>query len=157
MPTSFPAEGCGSSSVKGLVRQKGWFPMTTEAKNGLIELRSNYSAAETMARVEAAVRQAGHRIFARIDHAAAASESGLKMPFAQVLVFGNPKGGTPMMLAAPTLAIDLPFKVLVWEDASGQTHLAYNSPDYLLGRHGAPQSFAAGLNRLAALVESALR
>ncbi len=79
------------------------------------------------------------------------------MPFTQVLVFGNPSGGTPMMLAAPTLAIDLPFKVLVWEDASGQTHLAYNSPDYLLSRHSVSESFASGLNRLANLVDSALR
>lgn len=131
--------------------------MGNDVINGLVELTSNDSAAETMRRLETAVRQAGHTVFARIDHAAAAADAGLKMPFTQVLVFGNPRGGTPMMLAAPTLAIDLPFKVLVWEDDSGQTRLAYNSPDYLLSRHSAPETFAPGLRHLADLVASVLR
>ena len=112
------------------------------AADGLITKPSAYSSAETLSKLEAALTKRGFIIFARLDHSAAAASKGLKMPAATVLVFGNPKAGTPAMLKKPTLAIDLPLKALIWEDASGKVMLSYNSAAYLQGtifpRHGLP-------------------
>lgn len=84
-----------------------------EQEHGIVRLQSSHSVAETVGKLQSSLKEHGVRLFARIDHAAAAAEVGLKMPPTQVLLFGNPTGGTPMMLAAPTLAIDLPFKALI--------------------------------------------
>ena len=112
------------------------------ANDGLITKPSTHSAADTLDRLEAALKKRGFVVFARLDHAAAAASKGLKMPASTVLVFGNPKSGTPAMLKKPTLAIDLPLKALVWEDAAGKVILTYNSAAYLQGtifpRHGLP-------------------
>ena len=81
------------------------------------------------------IRDAGHTVFATIDHASAAEKAGLRMPPSTVLIFGNPKGGTPLMLSAPTMAIDLPLKILVWDDASGKTWVSYNTATYAANRH----------------------
>jgi len=102
----------------------------------LISKSSRYSAPETMDRLVAVLQSKGMTVFARIDHAAEAEKAGLKMRPSQLLIFGNPKGGTPLMVAAPTVAIDLPLKALVWEDAGGKVWLVYNSPSYLKERHG---------------------
>lgn len=131
--------------------------LNTEQDNGLIHLKSTYSVSETMTRLEAALKERGVRLFAGIDHSAMAAEVGLKMRPTQVLLFGNPRGGTPMMLAAPTLAIDLPFKALVWEDSTGQVWLTYNAPEYLANRHGVPQSLVGNLNGLADLLQEAVK
>lgn len=116
--------------------------VSTWAVDGLITKPSAYSAAETLDRLEAALKERGFMIFSRLDHAAAAEAVGLKMPKSTVLVFGNPRLGTPVFIKHPTLAIDLPLKALVWEDATGKVSLSYNSGQYLLttiyGRHGAP-------------------
>jgi uncharacterized protein (DUF302 family) len=113
------------------------------ADAGLITKPSRYSADETIARFEAAVKAksaAGFKVFTRIDHAAAAEEAGLKMRPRTVIVFGNPKAGTPVMVKTPSLAIDVPPKALVWQDDEGKVWLSYNSADYLYGtiypRHG---------------------
>ena len=112
---------------------------TTSASgaDGLVTKPSRYAAKER-----------GFMIFARLDHAAAAESFGLKMPKSTVLVFGNPRLGTPVFLKHPTLAIDLPLKALVWDDARGKTSLSYNSAQYLLvtiyGRHGAPSTSTRG-------------
>jgi uncharacterized protein (DUF302 family) len=103
---------------------------------GLVSKPSRNSVPETMDRLVTVVQSKGMTVFARIDHAAEAEKIGLKMRPTQLLIFGNPKGGTPLMVAAPTVAIDLPFKALVWEDAGGKVWLAYNSPAYLKERHG---------------------
>ncbi len=105
-------------------------------ENGLISKSSRYSASETMDRLVAVVQSKGMTVFARIDHAAEAEKVGLKMRPSQLLIFGNPKGGTPLMVAAPTVAIDLPLKALAWEDAGGKVWLSYNSMSYLKERHG---------------------
>ena len=113
------------------------------AVEGLITKPSAYPAAATLDRLEAALKERGFIIFARLDHAAAAESVGLKMPYSTVLVFGNPRGGTPNFIKHPTLAIDLPLKALVWEDANGKVWLSYNSSQYLTtiyGRHGAPRN-----------------
>lgn len=116
--------------------------LSASAIDGLITKPSAYPATETLDRLEAALKERGFIIFTRLDHAAAAEAVGLKMPKSTVLVFGNPRLGTPVFIKHPTLAIDLPLKALVWEDASGKVSLSYNSAQYLLvtiyGRHGAP-------------------
>lgn len=103
--------------------------------DGLVTKASKYSVADTMSRLEKVVEGKGFTIFARIDHEAAARKDGLTMPPTQVLIFGNPKGGTPLMLAAPTAAIDLPLKALVWQDDKGKVWLSYNTGSYLKERH----------------------
>jgi uncharacterized protein (DUF302 family) len=112
------------------------------AVDGLITKPSAHQATETLDRLEAALKERGSMIFARLDHAAAAESVGLKTPKSTVLVFGNPRVGTPVFIKHPTLAIDLPLKALVWEDAGGKVSLSYNSAKYLFvtiyGRHGVP-------------------
>ncbi len=112
---------------------------TTVAADGLITVKSPYSAKETMARLETIAKQRGLIIFARIDHSAGAAKVGMTLRPTELLIFGNPKGGTPFMECAQTVGIDLPLKALVWEDALAQTWLGYNDPAYLAERHGVPE------------------
>lgn len=113
------------------------------AVEGLISVRSPHSASDTMDRLEQAAKQRDLKIFARIDHAAGAASIGSSLRPTQVLIFGNPEGGTPLMQCAQTIGIDLPLKVLVWEDQASQVWLGYNDPVYLARRHGVPQCAAA--------------
>ena len=106
------------------------------AAEGLVVKPSNYSVAETIDRLEAVLTEKGLTIFARIDHQAGAAGADLDLPPTQVLIFGNPKLGTPLMTSAPTTAIDLPQKALAYQDAYGKVHLAYNDVGYLQARHG---------------------
>lgn len=108
----------------------------TLADSGLVTKTSKYSVTDTVNRLEAVLKSSGMTVFARIDHRVEADKVGLAMPPAQVVVFGNPKGGTPLMVASPTVAIDLPLKALVWEDAAGRVWLSYNAASYLRSRHG---------------------
>ena len=117
--------------------------MATE--NGLVRVASHYSLDETTKRLQAAFVERGLQVFAVIDHSGEAAKVGLKMPPTKVLVFGSPKGGTPLMLAAPSLAIDLPLKLLVREDAEGHVWIGYWSAQALLARHGLPESFTANI------------
>jgi len=103
---------------------------------GLVSKPSRYPVPETVNRLVTVLQSKGMTVFARIDHATEAEKAGLKMRPTQLLIFGNPKGGTSLMVAAPTAAIDLPLKALVWEDVDGKVWLAYNSPAYLKERHG---------------------
>lgn len=103
--------------------------------NGLIHLSSSYSVAETTKRLEASLLAHGITIFCRVDHSGEAEKVGLHLPPTQLLIFGSPKGGTPLMLASPTVAIDLPLKALIWQDSGGKVWLSYNSPEYLQQRH----------------------
>ena len=109
------------------------------AADGLIAIKSPYGAKETMNRFEDNARQRGLTVFARVDHAAGAAKVGKTLRPTEVLIFGNPQGGTPLMECAQTAGIDLPLKALVWEDASAQVWLGYNDPAFLAQRHGAPQ------------------
>lgn len=112
------------------------------AGDGLITKLSAYSTTVTLDRLETALKERKYVIFARLDHAGAAASVGLKMPQSTVLIFGNPRNGTPAFLKKPTIAIDLPLRALVWEDASGKVSVTYNSPEYMNGtifpRHGLP-------------------
>ncbi len=106
--------------------------------NGLVNKPSNHSVDETVDRIKNILQSKGITLFALIDHSGEAEKVGMKMPPTKLLIFGNPKGGTPLMLAAPSIAIDLPLKILVWEDKQGKVWLTYNSPEYLMKRHGLP-------------------
>ena len=109
------------------------------AADGLIAIKSPHSAAVTMNRLEDIAKQRGLTVFARIDHAAGAAKVGKTLRPTEVLIFGNPQGGTPLMECAQSAGIDLPLKALVWEDASRQVWVGYNDPAYLAQRHGAAQ------------------
>ncbi|MFP4683855.1 MAG: DUF302 domain-containing protein [Ectothiorhodospira sp.] len=108
------------------------------AADGMVVVESPYGAGETMNRLETVVEERGLKVFARIDHAAGASRVGKSLPPTEVLIFGNPQGGTPFMECAQSVGIDLPLKALVWEDASSQVWLGYNDPAFLARRHGVP-------------------
>ena len=113
--------------------------------NGLVQIPSRYSVDETMKRLQAAFAAKGLQVFAVVDHSGEAEKVGLQMRPTKVLIFGSPKAGTPLMVAAPTLAIDLPLKALVAEDAAGKVSVTYNDPEYLRERHGVPADLIKNL------------
>ena len=138
-----------------------WFCVATTATlaaEGLVTLKSPYPAKDTMNRLEEVARQRGLNVFARIDHAAGASKIGKLLRPTEVLIFGNPQGGTPFMECEQSVGIDLPLKALVWEDAQGQVWLGYNDPAWLAQRHGVatcPAAAAIG-KALSNLAEAAV-
>jgi uncharacterized protein (DUF302 family) len=113
--------------------------------NGLVRIASRYSVEETVHRLQAAFAAKGLQVFAVLDHSGEAGKVGLKMRPTKVVMFGSPKAGTPLMVAAPSLAIDLPLKALVAEDAEGKVSVIYNSPEYLKERHGVPEELIKNL------------
>ncbi|HZW88130.1 MAG TPA: DUF302 domain-containing protein [Myxococcaceae bacterium] len=124
---------------------------------GIIRKASPRSVPETLDRLEAILKTKGVQVFARIDHSGEAAKVGLSMPPTQVLVFGNPRAGTPVMLAAPTSAIDLPLKALAWQDSAGQVWLGYTDPKYLARRYGLTEKQVAPLGVIADLVDAAVK
>jgi len=126
-----------------------WWPITlllmgfvlpgSAAEKGIVSIPSNHTVDETVDRLKQILQSKGVTLFALIDHSGEAEKVGMKMPPTKLLIFGNPKGGTPLMLAAPSIAIDLPLKILVWQNAQRKVWLSYNSPEYLKDRHGLPQ------------------
>ncbi len=123
---------------------------------GIITKPSKYSVPETLHRLETILTAKGIKVFALVDHSNEAEKAGLKMPPTQLLIFGNPKGGTPVMLAAPTSAIDLPWKALAWQDSSGQVWLSYNDAAHIQHRYGLSEDVVKPLAGFAALIEQAL-
>jgi uncharacterized protein (DUF302 family) len=122
------------------------------SENGLTTLPSAHGAKETMDRLETEVKAKGLTVFARIDHAAGAEEAGLTLRPTELLIFGNAKGGTPLMQALQTTGIDLPLKALVWEDPGGKVWLSYNEPAWIAQRHGDARSVSDVTGRLAAVL-----
>ena len=110
--------------------------MGSTADNGIISKPSNHSVNDTVAKIQGVLQAKGIILFALVDHSGEAEKVGMKMPPTKLLIFGNPKLGTPLMLASPSVAIDLPLKILVWEDGEGRVWISYNSPAYLQRRHG---------------------
>ena len=131
--------------------------MSEPPNNGLIHLSSPYSVPETLARLESIVRSRGINILARIDHSGDAEKAGLVMPPTKLLIFGNPKSGTPLMIASPTVAIDLPLKALAWQDNKGKVWLSYNSPNYLQQRHDIPDDLLKNIAGIGPICEEAVR
>jgi len=127
------------------------------AEKGLITVASRYSVEETVQRLQAAFAAKGLQVFAVIDHSGEAERVGLKMPATKVVIFGSPKAGTPVMLSAPSLAIDLPLKVLVAEDADGKVSVVYNDPEYLRERHGVSAELIKNLAGAGMLIAQAVK
>jgi uncharacterized protein (DUF302 family) len=126
------------------------------AVSGLSIIPSRYSVDETVQRLRAILSDRGLQMFALIDHSGEAEKVGMKMPPTRVLIFGSPKGGTPLMLAAPSLAIDLPLKALVAQDEQGKVSISYNSPEYLQQRHGVPAELIKNIAGVGALLAKAV-
>jgi uncharacterized protein (DUF302 family) len=130
--------------------------MTSLSDNGLVHLRSSYSVPETLRRLESVLQARSLTVFGRVDHSGEAEKVGLKMRPTQLIIFGSPKAGTALMVASPTLAIDLPLKALVWEDAGGEVWLSYNSPEYLQQRHNVPDDLVRNIAGVGALLQKAV-
>jgi uncharacterized protein (DUF302 family) len=155
----------GKRSLLAILFALIWLPML-EARaigaDGLITIQSQHGPKETMQRLEAAVKAKGFNVFAHIDHSAQAAQVNLSLPPTDLLIFGNPKGGTPLMRSNQTIGIDLPLKALVWQDEKGMTWLSYNDPKWIAQRHGGAggtedtvSAISAALKALAASATSA--
>ena len=127
-----------------------------DEKNGLRHVPSPRPVAETLQRLRMLLDSKGLAVFAMIDHSGEAEKAGMEMKPTQLLIFGSPKAGTPVMLVAPTVAIDLPLKALVWEDAEGKVWITYNNPEYLQQRHGIPAELVKNLAGAAAIIAKAV-
>ena len=112
--------------------------MTEGISSGIVDIPSAHSVDETVEKLKGILQAGGATLFALVDHSGEAEKIGMKMRPTKLLIFGSPKAGTPLMLASPTVAIDLPLKLLVWEDEQGKTWISFNSPDYLKDRHNLP-------------------
>jgi uncharacterized protein (DUF302 family) len=123
--------------------------------NGIVHKPSKHSVDETVAKLQAILQAKGVAVFALIDHSGEAEKVGMHMRPTKLLIFGNPKGGTPLMLAAPSIAIDLPLKILVWEDELGKVWLSFNSPEYLAERHGLPENLLPNIAFVGTLASNA--
>ncbi len=131
-------------------------PQPAQASSrGIISRPSNHSVDDTVAKLKAILQSKGVILFAMVDHSGEAEKVGMKMPPTKLLIFGSPKAGTPLMLASPPIAIDLPLKILVAEDAAGKVWLSYNSPDYLKDRHNLPAELLPNIAVVDALVTHA--
>jgi uncharacterized protein (DUF302 family) len=119
--------------------------------SGIIHLPSNHSVDAMVEKLKAVLEAKGVTLFALVDHSGEAAKAGLQMPPTKLLIFGNPKAGTPLMLAAPSSAIDLPLKILIWQDTQGKSWVSYNSPAYLAERHGLPQELIENIAVVEAL------
>jgi len=124
--------------------------------DGMIDLLSHHSVEQTVARLQTMLRDKGITLFCLIDHSGEAEKVGLIMRPTKLLVFGSPKSGTPLMIASPSIAIDLPLKLLVWEDASGKVWISYNSPEYLRDRHHLPPELVQNIAGVAGLAQKAV-
>jgi uncharacterized protein (DUF302 family) len=122
---------------------------------GIVQIPSRHSVDETVEKLKTVLKTKGVTLFALVDHSGEAEKVGLKMPPTKLLIFGNPKGGTPLMLAAPSAAIDLPLKILVAEDPQGKVWISYNSPEYLKERHGFPDNLVPNIAVVQALAVAA--
>ena len=121
--------------------------------SGLTNLPARRSVEETISKLKQILEQNGVTTFALIDHSGEAAKIGMKMRPTKLLIFGNPKAGTPVMLAAPTSAIDLPLKILIWEDAQGKVWVTYNSPAYLKERHNLPSEVLPNISVIETLAK----
>jgi uncharacterized protein (DUF302 family) len=126
-----------------------------ESDNGIVSQRSQHTVDETVERLRKILEARGVMLFALVDHSGEAKKAGLQMSPTKLLIFGNPAAGTPVMLAAPSIAIDLPLKILVWEDAQGAAWLSWNSPEYLQRRHGVPEELVKNIGVAGALAAKA--
>jgi uncharacterized protein (DUF302 family) len=126
-----------------------------QKEEGIVKIPSHHSVDETVDKLKTILKSKGVTLFALVDHSGEAEKVGMKMPPTKLSIFGNPKGGTPLMLAAPSAALDLPLKILVAEDSEGKVWISYNSPEYLKERHGLPETLVANIAVVQALAAAA--
>src|SRR5579864_4053303 len=131
--------------------------MATSPDNGMVHLSSPYKVPETLRRLESVLQSRALAVFARIDHSGEAEKVGMKMHPTQLILFGSPKAGTPLMVASPTLAIDLPLKALVWEDGGSKVWISYNSAEYLKQRHNIPDKLVKNIAVIGPLLQSVVQ
>lgn len=129
--------------------------MTTMSDKGIIEIAAQHSVDETVEKLKNTLAAKGVALFALVDHSGEAEKIGMTMRPTKLLIFGSPKAGTPLMLAAPSIAIDLPLKILVWEDGQGKTWISYNAPEYLRERHNLPPQLMQNIAVIEALAAKA--
>ena len=129
--------------------------MVPDNGKGLIDIPSSHSVDETVTKLEGILQANGITLFALVDHSGEAAKAGMKMRPTKLLIFGNPRAGTPVMLAAPSSAIDLPLKILVWEDDQGKVWITYNSPTYLQTRHNLPADLLQNIAVIEPLAKTA--
>jgi len=125
--------------------------MSATPQNGITRISSNHSVEETVAKLQTILQAKGVKLFTIVDHSGEAASAGLKMPSTKLLIFGNPKAGTPLMLASPSAALDLPLKILVAEDTAGKVWISYNAPSYLAARHNLPPTLIPNIAVIEAL------
>jgi uncharacterized protein (DUF302 family) len=132
--------------LRSAVAKRGGIPMSVTDSAGFASKPSSHSVDETVTRLRTVLEEKGITVFAVVDHSGEAEKAGMKMRPTKLVIFGNPKGGTPVMLAAPSIAIDLPLKILVWEDAEGKIWCSYNEPEYLQQRHHVPPELVPNIS-----------
>jgi uncharacterized protein (DUF302 family) len=140
-----------------MVTRESSQPAGAEQNSGLRDIRSNHSVDETAEKLKSILQSKGITLFVLIDHSGEAAKVGMQMRPTKLLIFGNPKGGTPVMLGAPSSAIDLSLKILIWEDAQGKAWVTYNSPAYLQERHNIPAALLANARVIEALAKNAAK
>jgi uncharacterized protein (DUF302 family) len=131
--------------------------VTTNSQNGIVTIPTDHSVEEAVQKVEDILKAKGVKMFALIDHSGEAERAGMQMPATKLLIFGSPKAGTPLMLASPSVAIDLPLKILIWEDTSGKVRISYNAPAYLQERHNLPAELIQNIAVVEALAAAAAK
>jgi uncharacterized protein (DUF302 family) len=129
--------------------------MTSNTENGIVTIPSHHSVPQTVQKLEGILKERGVKLFTLVDHSGEAEKAGMQMRPTKLLIFGNPKAGTPLMIASPSIAIDLPLKVMVFEDSDGKVRISYNSPAYLQARHGLPPELIQNIAVAEALAKSA--
>ena len=129
--------------------------MDKATNKGIVDKPSNHSVDEIVEKLKQILQSKGVTLFATVDHSGEAAKIGMKMPPTKLLIFGSPKAGTPLMLASPSVAIDLPLKILIWEDTQGKVWVSYNSPSYLRERHGIPAELMQNIAIIEALAAKA--
>jgi uncharacterized protein (DUF302 family)/uncharacterized membrane protein YidH (DUF202 family) len=143
------------SSASSQSRNSKEMSMASIPNSGIVDLPSNHSVDQTIEKLKSILQSKGITLFALVDHSGEAEKVGLKMRPTKLLIFGSPKGGTPLMLASPSIAIDLPLKILIWEDGQGKVWVSYNSPAYLKERHGVPQDLLQNISGVETLAAKA--
>lgn len=129
----------------------------TISDHGMMSIAASHSVDQTVAKIEAFLHDKNVKLFALVDHSGEAKQAGLEMRPTKLLIFGSPRAGTPLMLASPSAAIDLPLKLLVWEDAGGKTWITYNTPKYLQERHGLPENLLPNIAVIEAIAANAAK
>jgi uncharacterized protein (DUF302 family) len=158
--TRIPAEKDDGQRIEWRRVMKYWWPallfvvsvlsaseaLAVQKEEGIVKIASHHSVDQTVDKLKTILQSKGVMLFALVDHSGEAEKVGLEMPPTKLLIFGNPKGGTPLMLASPGVAIDLPLKILVAEDSQGKVWISYNSPEYLKERHGLPENLLPNID-----------